>query len=127
MVSHTAPIPTRRLLSQGECAVNFYQHDRACYRLTDKPVTRSASVDEAREACVALAPATANLKCGRAFEASASCPLPVTPHVLSTAAFMRVLASSKPSHDFWVGLKVLANDKASVFFSYFMIAIVVIP
>ncbi|KAH9281711.1 Secretory phospholipase A2 receptor [Echinococcus granulosus] len=111
---------TPRLFSQDDCASGFLHYRGACYMLLRPSSSlpgRSASqlYDDVSAACAATSPIP--LDCEKA-RGLAGCPVTITPHSHTEAAFMRLLIGEVADGNYvtevWTGLKILSNSSLDI-------------
>ncbi|KAL5968384.1 C-type mannose receptor 2 [Taenia solium] len=119
--AHMQRVFTLRLFSQDDCAPGFLHHRGACYMLLDASFSphsgRSATqlYDNVSAACAATAPIPLDCQKVRGL---AGCPVTMTPHSPTEAAFMRLLISGGEGGSYvpevWTGLKILSGNNLDI-------------
>nr|CDS32167.1 excretory/secretory C-type lectin TES-32 [Hymenolepis microstoma] len=106
-------VTTPHLFSQEDCLPGFFHHRGACYKVLETQSTRSSTKLYDSLSAVCAASVNSSLSC-ETTRGLAGCPVVMTPHSHSEAAFMRLLISgthTTPSGvEAWTGMKILSKD-----------------
>ncbi|VDL62087.1 unnamed protein product [Hymenolepis diminuta] len=109
----TAQVITPHLFSQEDCLPGFFHHRGACYKVLETQSTRSSTELYDNLSAVCAASVNSSLSC-ETTRGLAGCPVVMTPHSHSEAAFMRLLVSRKhqttTAVEAWTGMKIQSID-----------------
>ncbi|VDN97009.1 unnamed protein product [Rodentolepis nana] len=109
----SAQVTTPHLFSQEDCLPGFFHHRGACYKVLETQSTRSSTKLYDNLSAICAASVNSSLSC-ETTRGLAGCPVVMTPHSHSEAAFIRLLISGTqktPSGvEAWTGMKILSKN-----------------